>query len=235
MKLTTQQIDQLYLFTRQHYVEYYDLQTELVDHLANAIETEWQQNPKLTFDEVLNKEFKKFGIFGFVDVVQKRQAALGKKYNRLIFQHFKMFFKVPKILFLIVMTFSFFLILKTSIYSDYFLRAISVIYFGFICYKLYESKKIKKAQKDTDKKKWLLEEIINQNVASSPAFILIFHFLLQIILYAEKYLLNNYWIFSISFLIVLFGILNYILFKIIPSKAEAYLKQTYPEYKLENV
>ena len=45
MKLTPQQIDQLYLFTRQHYVEYYDLQTELVDHLANAIETEWQQNP----------------------------------------------------------------------------------------------------------------------------------------------------------------------------------------------
>ncbi|RDI56473.1 hypothetical protein [Flavobacterium glaciei] len=235
MKLTTQQIDQLYLFTRQHYVEYYDLQTELVDHLANAIESEWQQNPKLTFDEVLNEEFKKFGVFGFVDVVQKRQAALGKKYNRLIFQHFKTFFKVPKILFLIVMTFTVFLIFKTSIYSDYFLRAITVIYFGFICYKFYESKKIKKAQKNTNKKKWLLEEIINQNVASSPAFIGIFHILMQIILYAEKYFLNDYWIFSISFLIVLFGILNYILFKIIPSKAQTYLEQTYPEYKLENL
>ena len=35
-------------------MEYYDLQTELVDHLANAVKTEWQQNPKLTFDEVLN-------------------------------------------------------------------------------------------------------------------------------------------------------------------------------------
>ena len=46
MKLTQQQIDRLYQFTRQHYVEWYDLQTELVDHLANAIEAQWQENPK---------------------------------------------------------------------------------------------------------------------------------------------------------------------------------------------
>ena len=40
MKVNQKQIDELYLFTRQHFVEYYDLQTELVDHLANAIETQ---------------------------------------------------------------------------------------------------------------------------------------------------------------------------------------------------
>jgi hypothetical protein len=49
MKLSTQQIDQLYTFTRQHFVEWYDLQSELVDHLANAIEQEWKQNPNRTF------------------------------------------------------------------------------------------------------------------------------------------------------------------------------------------
>ncbi|WP_320240732.1 hypothetical protein [Tenacibaculum sp. 1B UA] len=38
MKLTDQHIEQLYKFTRQHYVEHYDVQTELVDHLANDIE-----------------------------------------------------------------------------------------------------------------------------------------------------------------------------------------------------
>ena len=84
MKLSTQQIDQLFTFTRQHFVEWYDLQSELVDHLANAIETELQENPKLSFDEVLSKEFKKFGVFGFMDVVEKRQAVLGKKYNGLV-------------------------------------------------------------------------------------------------------------------------------------------------------
>jgi len=43
-KLNVYQIEKLYDFTKKHYVDYYDLQTELVDHLANAIETEWQSN-----------------------------------------------------------------------------------------------------------------------------------------------------------------------------------------------
>jgi len=51
MKLTSQQIQQLYKFTRQHYVEYYDVQTELVDHLANDIEQIWKEQPNLSFEK----------------------------------------------------------------------------------------------------------------------------------------------------------------------------------------
>ena len=98
MKLSAEQIEKLYAFTRQHYVEYYDLQTELVDHLANAIEAQWEQNPKLSFEEALRIEFKKFGVFGFMDVVEKRQAALQKKYNQLVWKELKTFFRLPKII-----------------------------------------------------------------------------------------------------------------------------------------
>ena len=98
MKLTSEQIERLYQFTRQHYVEWYDLQTELVDHLANAIEQQGKENPNLDFEEALQKEFKKFGVFGFMDVVEKRQAALNKKYNKLVWKHFKNFFSIPKII-----------------------------------------------------------------------------------------------------------------------------------------
>src|SRR5690606_2890981 len=98
MKLTSEQIERLYQFTRQHYVEWYDLQTELVDHLANAIEQQWQENPNLDFEEALQVEFKKFGVFGFMDVVEKRQAALNKKYNKIVWEHFKAFFTIPKII-----------------------------------------------------------------------------------------------------------------------------------------
>jgi len=38
MKLTESQIEQLFTFTQKHYVDWYDVQTELVDHLANGIE-----------------------------------------------------------------------------------------------------------------------------------------------------------------------------------------------------
>ena len=92
MKLTTEQINQLYTFTRQHYVEWYDLQTELVDHLANAIEEQWQENPKLSFNEALQNEFKKFGVFGFMDVVEGKQRFLQKKYNQIVWSIVKTFF-----------------------------------------------------------------------------------------------------------------------------------------------
>ncbi len=96
MKLTTEQINQIYTFTRQHYVEWYDLQTELVDHLANAIEEQWQENPKLSFNEALQNEFKKFGVFGFMDVVEGKQRFLQKKYNQIVWTIVKTFFTLPK-------------------------------------------------------------------------------------------------------------------------------------------
>lgn len=95
MKLTSEQIERLYLFTRQHFVEWYDLQTELVDHLANSIENQWQENPKISFENALQIEFKKFGVFGFMDVVEKRQAALNKKYNGIIWEAFQSIFYHP--------------------------------------------------------------------------------------------------------------------------------------------
>lgn len=88
MKVTNSQIDTLYTFTRQHYVEWYDGQTELVDHLANGIEEQWQENPNLTFDEALKNEFKRFGVlcyYGFYLIKEsikykKTQKQTGKKW-----------------------------------------------------------------------------------------------------------------------------------------------------------
>jgi hypothetical protein len=61
-------------------VEYYDLQTELVDHLANDMEVIWQKQPTLSFEQARDASFKKFGVFGFMDVVGERQKAMTKRY-----------------------------------------------------------------------------------------------------------------------------------------------------------
>jgi hypothetical protein len=47
------------------------------------------RKPKLSFNEALNKEFKKF-VFGFMDVVE-RQTVLSKKIQLIVWQHFKDF------------------------------------------------------------------------------------------------------------------------------------------------
>ena len=160
MKLTTAQIDQLYLFTRQHYVEWYDLQSELVDHLANAIETQWQENPKLTFDEALNKEFQKFGVFGFVDVVEKRRKYLNRKYNKLVLNNLKLFFSIPTIMVTIALVAIFFVLLSFLQKHIPFIQimfALLTILFIFGLY-IYSRKNKKEAQ--LSGKKWLFKDII---------------------------------------------------------------------------
>jgi hypothetical protein len=231
MKLTTQQIDQLYLFTRQHFVEWYDLQSELVDHLANAIETQWQENPNLTFDQALNIEFKKFGVFGFMDVIEKRQSILSKKYNHLVFNHFKEFFRLPKIILTLAITFLLFNILRFNFFNEFIFIGISIFYLGFLMIEFFKNNKIKKAKQKANQKKWLFEEIINQYGSFSGALSMPFYILIQFSTHAERYMVSDYWYFMVSFMIVIMAIINYILFRIIPRKAKVHLLETYPEYK----
>ena len=236
MKLTTSQIDQLFTFTQQHYAEYYDLQSELVDHLANAIEMQWHENPNRSFDEALHIEFKKFGVFGFMDVVEKRQVALGEKYNGLVWQHFKDFFGVPKIVLTIAMTLLLFSIIKLSIYKEWIIVGFYILLVGFSFYQMFKNRKMIKEKKILNEKKWLFEEIINQYGTFSATIILPLNFLLQLINHVDIFLKNDYWILGISFLFfVLFSLVLFIVFKIIPAKASFYLEQTYPEYKLEKL
>lgn len=231
MKLTPEQIERLYQFTRQHFVEWYDLQTELVDHLANAIEEQWQENPKLDFEEVLQKEFKKFGVFGFMDVVEKRQASLSKKYNLLIWKHFKAFFGIPKIIltmFLITVLFYFF---KAFFFRELF-AILMIILFITICPFIYiENRKIKKKKKETGKV-WLFEQIIFSYGAFSGIISLPIQ-MLNIFSTNSNTIPNDYILLLLSVIIVSFYLVSYIVIKIIPSKAEQYLKETYPEYGLE--
>lgn len=231
MKLTQEQIERLYQFTRQHYVEWYDLQTELIDHLANAIEEQWQQNPKLTFEDALQIEFKKFGVFGFMDVVEKRQIALGKQYNKLVWNHFKDFFSIPKIigtlsaigiLFLIMQRFSFAHIVVISLFM-----ASSVIFW----IEIIRMSKKNKRQSKLSGKKWLYKDIIFGFGSFGGLSYLPIQIAFQII---DKFQFNTLASIIISLTVVCILIFNYIILKIIPSKAEHYLKKTYPEYELAN-
>lgn len=227
MKLSAPQIDRLYQFTRQHYVEYYDLQTELVDHLANAIEEQWQENPKVSFEEALQKEFKKFGVFGFMDVVEKRQAAMNKKYNKIVWNHFKSFFKLPQIIGTFLSIAILFLSLKNSSHAtvivSIFAIAIMVSFWIAVSFSVRKKNKIAKAEG----KKWLFNEII----FGYSSIVGLSYLPLQLLIHFE----NNYseiMLLIMCVVLVFMVLLEYIILILIPSKAEEYLRQTYPAYSL---
>jgi hypothetical protein len=110
-KLTTEEIEELFIFCKKHYVEHYDLQIELVDHMASNIEEQWSKNSELSFDAALNQSFSKFGIYGFAKVKLQKQEALQRKYRNLLFRYTLEFYKLPKL----ILTFAFTLVLFTSI------------------------------------------------------------------------------------------------------------------------
>ena len=102
--LTNEQIESLFTFCRRHFVYYYDVQVELVDHLANAVESEMKTNPKLSFENALDKVHGGFGIMGFAPLVAEKEKMAVIKGRRLLWNFFKIQFKWPKILFFILIT-----------------------------------------------------------------------------------------------------------------------------------
>ena len=230
MKLNESQIEKLYLFTRQHFVECYDLQTELVDHLANAIETQWQINPKLTFDEALQLEFKKFGVFGFMEVVERRQAALSKKYVKIIWSHFKNFFRLPQIIGTFTAVGILLYILKISLHSEIIVISLLTLLLIFFFFKLVRNaRKMKKSNEETGKK-WLFKEILTGYGQTSGLMFLP----LQTVYHFRSLFNDDLMLLCGSFLLVSLGIFQYIVLILIPKKAEQYLKETYPEYEFSN-
>ncbi len=232
MELTNQQIDQLYKFTQKHYVEHYDLQTELVDHLANDVENIRKESPNISFQKALDKSFKKFGVFGFMDIVEQKQSQLRKRYFKILLSFTKQWFQLPKILLTIAGTLVLYKIqeFKNS-YDLYFGMFFCLMIVQFIIM-ILNNQKLKRKHKITGKK-WMLEDIIQ--VQGILNFTFLFFNLAQCFSMGNKDFVGIsepirllYAFFMVSAIIF-----TYIALYLIPKKSEELLKKHYPEYELE--
>lgn len=154
-RITPEHIDKLFAFTRKHLVEYYDVQLELVDHLANAIEEQWKENKNLPFEQVLEQEYKKFGVFGFSSLVEQKQAALQKHYWQIIKNEMRTFFSIPKIFLSLLLLYSLFRIFTSDWMYIEELR--TGIHLGLVLFTagiaVYQYCKMDK------KRKWLIQSV----------------------------------------------------------------------------
>lgn len=228
MTVSESQIQDLYAFTRQHFVEFYDVQTELVDHLANDIELQWEGASDRTFEDALTIAFKKFGVFGFQDVVYAREKALNKHYWRSVWSIFKQFFTLPKIVLTTALFCFTYLCLSLTPFFSYTLGGIVVVYLVVFCVRAYQiNKSIKREQKVTGRK-WLY-----QLVMSRLGYLGVYlNLIIQILMLRSK-LGMQIGVLDLSLLctfIVSFGILSYIILFQVPKKITLYLKDEYKRY-----
>ena len=167
--LTADEIQKLYIFTRAHFVEWYDLQTELVDHLANDIEQAMAADKSLTFDMAKNKAFAKFGVFGFEDVIKEKRNALMKKYHNILFGAFKKSFFSPVAITLPLLGYclyvSYMKFEKSIVSSSVFFFLI------FICssYQYFSFKRRFRKEAEASNKKWLFQDVIVNRILVSVA------------------------------------------------------------------
>jgi hypothetical protein len=230
MKLTDTQIQELYKFVRQHYVVFYDVQTELVDHLANDIETIFIENPQLSFEKARDLSFKKFGIFGFMEVIESRQKAMNKKYAKILWRFAKEWFTLPKII-ITATVFLFFFSLLQFKYAQYIIFGLLAVLLIFEMVKVFSHRKEHKNKKEKKEKVFLLESMIGDARNGSTGFTSIYLFnSLQLVNFNVSSLATS-WIFLISIFLTLLCILFYISNYVMPQKAEELLEETYPEYK----
>lgn len=97
-QLTKNQIKELFTFTKAHRIRYYDLQSEVVDHLASAIETKWEDHPTMSFQKALDEVYAGFGIYGFGKLEQEKRDAIHRKIGWKVWAFVKSYLTPPKIL-----------------------------------------------------------------------------------------------------------------------------------------
>lgn len=228
MKLTKDQIQELYKFTRAHYVEHYDLQTELVDHLANGIERHWAQFPNLSFEEAKQKEFKKFGVFGFMDVIAERHKAMRKRYRKIIWRFLLQWWSFSKLIGILLGILISFFTINSLPKGDFRFGTITVVFYVLAVLMLYRSFQLKKEIENTSKK-WVLQEIIYRQGLTVQIFIIPIHlFNMTIIRGMSNTIFGEL---AIAVFLVCLVILLKVCGYSIPSKTEEILLETYPEYK----
>ncbi|MBT8221380.1 MAG: hypothetical protein KJP00_16250 [Bacteroidia bacterium] len=130
MELTKQQIQHLFTFVRSKYIRYYDVQLELVDHLASAIEEEMSQESGLTFEQALNRVYSRFPITGFNEFLQEKTKALNKYWRRRFWSYMKQYFTPPKII--LTLLFSFFFFYTSNVQFHFFGNEVNLLWVVFI-------------------------------------------------------------------------------------------------------
>lgn len=96
-QLTEEQVKKLFAFCLKNEIYEYDLQIEIVDHLASSIEEQWKFDPQLSFGWALKNTLGKFDKNGLRKLERKIKKQLQRNFNGILWRYLLDFFKWPKL------------------------------------------------------------------------------------------------------------------------------------------
>ena len=95
--LTKQQINILFQYCDYKGVHYYDVQTELVDHLAGIIEKLQEEQPSLSLRDLIWQADGAFSPEEFKDIVESKSVSVRGRYRVLFKKELLSYFTIPGI------------------------------------------------------------------------------------------------------------------------------------------
>lgn len=147
IELNSVEIQQLFDFVQTKRVRFKDVQYELVDHLASAIEEKQRVDNSLSFDSALKEVYAGFPVTGFNQFLTEKTTAVKNIFYRKFWSSMKDYFKSSKIIVGIVIYFIAFQLFST--FQTYGIPAAFIGLFIFFCVGMYHSEmKIIKANRD---------------------------------------------------------------------------------------
>ncbi|AGC77704.1 hypothetical protein LX97_02116 [Nonlabens dokdonensis] len=228
MKLTIEQIKNTYAFTYKNGVRSYELQTELVDHLANGIEEQWNKQPSLKFDVALEEEFNKFGPTGFEMVIKEHFKAVQKRMIKSFLRYFVEYFTTSKFLIVLLSSIMVYLICNSdySIIKYYFttsIFAVCALIYPVFCVLLHETKVRSQL---FNEKRWSLKKMVLQTFSGLLLIALLPNAFYSWVFYSTKGFsaLNNGLTGLFSFIFVLICLCTYIFLVKLPQEFDDNLK-----------
>lgn len=106
MKLSAEQLTQIKSWISKRGFTHTDVQYEILDHVASAIEDKMEENPKLSLEKAFEEVHKSFGVFGFQTFEESIASKLSKELWRSYWIAIKQILKSEKILIPIVIILS---------------------------------------------------------------------------------------------------------------------------------
>lgn len=205
-ELTPLQIEKLFEFCSKHFVRFYDLQVELVDHLANAIEEKMDKQKNISFESALEEVHKSFGYKGFAGFVEARASALYQQNKKLRWKLFLEYFTFPKIAFTTFLIICF-ITIGTLVPKNQLGNVSAVITVLFILLELIVAFRSHRLFKKVTKNLLLISSRHNQSILSFIAV----QFLIQYLHFSDinELTILNYSFFSFTIGLMIITTLSY--------------------------
>lgn len=228
--ITQQETKALFEVCENYGVIFYDVQIEIVDHLASFIEQLWEEDHELDFEQAKKRAILSFGKSNFTKMAREKEKEVGRKYNILLWRYFVEFYKWPKLLMTISFTMGLYLLFQIGNEVE----PLVPFYFGallvfFVLYLLafYPKYRIKNPSG-----KLLLLVSRQSQVIYYVIFLVQLPNLLHIIFNSidDRFFESKFLIACLSFFIVFSSILLFANMFYLPQKIKQHFIEQFPEF-----